>query len=168
MYVANNRSVFFNNDKFELFVLVNNRIEIETTTTVLLLCHRQLPFITSTKTTAVDFFPQFSFFASVEIAFYVQFFTDFVSWVDIYAKFITMAVNEEGVTLEHPVRIGMHYLRTSFVLDFISSFPFEFYAAQFFSPAYNIPGGKIFEQQSIFCNLFGCVRLLQLYKVIKL
>ena len=76
-----------------------------------------------------------------------------------------MAVNEDGVTLETPVKIGMHYLRSSFITDFISSFPFEFWAFKFFSISDGHADGSVFNQQLTLCNLFACSRLLQVYKV---
>jgi len=92
---------------------------------------------------------------------YVQYILDAVSLLDQYIRAHVVYINDKGIKVTHPVKTAVHYLQTSFMVDFFSWFPLELIVAPM------LPTPLSLEQQRVVA-LLKLNRFLQLYKVRKL
>lgn len=88
----------------------------------------------------------------------LQYSLDLLSIIDQYVKAHTAYYNHRAVLVTHPIRTALHYIRTSFMLDLISWFPFE-------AIIFNRITGEVIEQQWRLVAILRFNRILQLYKV---
>lgn len=90
----------------------------------------------------------------------VQYILDFLCFVDQIIKLHTVYYNKKHIAVYNPVQTALNYLKTSFLVDFISWFPFEVFAMA------GSTGPWTIQQWKFFATL-RFTKVLQIYKVNK-
>ncbi|EEB15354.1 voltage and ligand gated potassium channel, putative [Pediculus humanus corporis] len=83
----------------------------------------------------------------------------FLSWLDIYIMFHVAYYDTNGLLMYHPAKTSLHYLKGSFLLDFLTSFPLYWLTQSLYPIANNSP--------LALSKGLGFIMVLQFYKFLQ-